>query len=202
MEVESADSTLDSPTTSRAINMMDLDPNIMDEPYDSGFLQSSAPIPIRLDVLNLKKITLQTGVLHLSHVGFENLWIVLIHPLSNTCCYKCSARTVAGHEAARLGSQLAASQKQRRDRELGIICEPRARSYDHQRQDKPEKCKYCENWNHNIIMFLSYIYLFVTHRLKRIFLFFTIGIESLNFISSLMGLEYPEKILYTETSIS
>lgn len=48
MEVESAESTLDSPTTSRAINMMDLDPNIMDEPYDSGFLQSSAPIPIRL----------------------------------------------------------------------------------------------------------------------------------------------------------
>ncbi|XP_023315782.1 inositol hexakisphosphate and diphosphoinositol-pentakisphosphate kinase 2 isoform X14 [Trichogramma pretiosum] len=94
---DAADSTLDSPTTSRAINMMDLDPNIMDEPYDSGFLQSSAPIPI-------------------------------------------SARTVAGHEAARLGSQLAASQRQRREREAaGIICEPRARSYDHQRQDKPEK---------------------------------------------------------------
>ena len=47
-EVDTADSTLDSPTTSRAINIMDLDPNIMDEPYDSGFLQSSAPIPIRL----------------------------------------------------------------------------------------------------------------------------------------------------------
>jgi len=41
------DSMLDSPTTSRAIDMMDLDPNMMDEPYDSGFLQSSAPIPIR-----------------------------------------------------------------------------------------------------------------------------------------------------------
>ncbi|XP_023315786.1 inositol hexakisphosphate and diphosphoinositol-pentakisphosphate kinase 2 isoform X18 [Trichogramma pretiosum] len=96
---DAADSTLDSPTTSRAINMMDLDPNIMDEPYDSGFLQSSAPIPI-------------------------------------------SARTVAGHEAARLGSQLAASQRQRREREAaGIICEPRARSYDHQRQDKPEKTR-------------------------------------------------------------
>lgn len=50
MEVDSVDSILDSPTTtSRAINMMDLDPNIMDEPYDSGFLQSSAPIPIRLN---------------------------------------------------------------------------------------------------------------------------------------------------------
>ncbi|OXU27021.1 hypothetical protein TSAR_003440 [Trichomalopsis sarcophagae] len=97
MEVDSVDSMLDSPTTtSRAINMMDLDPNIMDEPYDSGFLQSSAPIPI-------------------------------------------SARTVAGHEAARLGSQLAASQRQRREREAGVMCEPRARSYDHQRQDKPEK---------------------------------------------------------------
>ncbi|XP_032452701.1 inositol hexakisphosphate and diphosphoinositol-pentakisphosphate kinase 2 isoform X43 [Nasonia vitripennis] len=97
MEVDSVDSMLDSPTTtSRAINMMDLDPNIMDEPYDSGFLQSSAPIPI-------------------------------------------SARTVAGHEAARLGSQLAASQRQRREREAGVMCEPRARSYDHQRQDKPDK---------------------------------------------------------------
>lgn len=41
------DSMLDSPTTSRGIDMMDLDPNMMDEPYDSGFLQSSAPIPIR-----------------------------------------------------------------------------------------------------------------------------------------------------------
>jgi hypothetical protein len=50
MEVDMADSVLDSPiATSRAINMMDLDPNIMDEPYDSGFLQSSAPIPIRLN---------------------------------------------------------------------------------------------------------------------------------------------------------
>lgn len=48
MEVnDTEESTTDSPTTSRAINMMDLDPNIMDEPYDSGFLQSSAPIPIR-----------------------------------------------------------------------------------------------------------------------------------------------------------
>ncbi|XP_032452703.1 inositol hexakisphosphate and diphosphoinositol-pentakisphosphate kinase 2 isoform X46 [Nasonia vitripennis] len=99
MEVDSVDSMLDSPTTtSRAINMMDLDPNIMDEPYDSGFLQSSAPIPI-------------------------------------------SARTVAGHEAARLGSQLAASQRQRREREAGVMCEPRARSYDHQRQDKPDKTR-------------------------------------------------------------
>ena len=53
-----------------------------------------------------------------------------------------SARTVAGHEAARLGSQLAASQRQRRERESGVICEPRARSYDHQRQEKPEKRKY------------------------------------------------------------
>ncbi|XP_023247506.1 inositol hexakisphosphate and diphosphoinositol-pentakisphosphate kinase 2 isoform X4 [Copidosoma floridanum] len=100
MEVDTSevDSTLDSPTTtSRAINMMDLDPNIMDEPYDSGFLQSSAPIPI-------------------------------------------SARTVAGHEAARLGSQLAATQRLRREREVGVAYnEPRARSYDHQRQDKPEK---------------------------------------------------------------
>ncbi|XP_050445061.1 inositol hexakisphosphate and diphosphoinositol-pentakisphosphate kinase 2 isoform X11 [Cataglyphis hispanica] len=96
METDAADSMLDSPTTSRAIDMMDLDPNMMDEPYDSGFLQSSAPIPI-------------------------------------------SARTVAGHEAARLGSQLAASQRQRRSREVGTIMEPRARSYDHQRQEKPEK---------------------------------------------------------------
>lgn len=53
-----------------------------------------------------------------------------------------SARTVAGHEAARLGSQLAASQRQRREREAGVICEPRARSYDHQRQEKPEKSKF------------------------------------------------------------
>jgi len=52
-----------------------------------------------------------------------------------------SARTVAGHEAARLGSQLAASQRQRRDREAGTIVEPRSRSYDHQRQEKPEKGK-------------------------------------------------------------
>ncbi|XP_011261529.1 inositol hexakisphosphate and diphosphoinositol-pentakisphosphate kinase 2 isoform X19 [Camponotus floridanus] len=96
METDAMDSMLDSPTTSRAIDMMDLDPNMMDEPFDSGFLQSSAPIPI-------------------------------------------SARTVAGHEAARLGSQLAASQRQRRSREAGTIMEPRARSYDHQRQEKPEK---------------------------------------------------------------
>ncbi|XP_011870056.1 PREDICTED: inositol hexakisphosphate and diphosphoinositol-pentakisphosphate kinase 2 isoform X14 [Vollenhovia emeryi] len=96
METDTVDSMLDSPTTSRGIDMMDLDPNMMDEPYDSGFLQSSAPIPI-------------------------------------------SARTVAGHEAARLGSQLAASQRQRRSREAGSIVEPRARSYDHQRQEKPEK---------------------------------------------------------------
>ncbi|KAL0099636.1 hypothetical protein PUN28_019798 [Cardiocondyla obscurior] len=96
METDAVDSMLDSPTTSRGIDMMDLDPNMMDEPYDSGFLQSSAPIPI-------------------------------------------SARTVAGHEAARLSSQLAASQRQRRSREAGSIVEPRARSYDHQRQEKPEK---------------------------------------------------------------
>ncbi|XP_011700094.1 PREDICTED: inositol hexakisphosphate and diphosphoinositol-pentakisphosphate kinase 2 isoform X4 [Wasmannia auropunctata] len=95
-ETDTVDSMLDSPTTSRGIDMMDLDPNMMDEPYDSGFLQSSAPIPI-------------------------------------------SARTVAGHEAARLSSQLAASQRQRRSREVGSIVEPRARSYDHQRQEKPEK---------------------------------------------------------------
>ncbi|XP_071553382.1 inositol hexakisphosphate and diphosphoinositol-pentakisphosphate kinase 2 isoform X6 [Temnothorax nylanderi] len=96
METDTVDSMLDSPTTSRGIDMMDLDPNMMDEPYDSGFLQGSAPIPI-------------------------------------------SARTVSGHEAARLGSQLAASQRQRRSREAGSIVEPRARSYDHQRQEKPEK---------------------------------------------------------------
>ncbi|XP_012273975.1 inositol hexakisphosphate and diphosphoinositol-pentakisphosphate kinase isoform X3 [Orussus abietinus] len=96
MEPEVMDPILDSPTTSRAIDMMDLDPNMMDEPFDSGFLQSSAPIPI-------------------------------------------SARTVAGHEAARLGSQLAASQRQRREREAAGINEPRARSYDHQRQEKPDK---------------------------------------------------------------
>ncbi|XP_076624003.1 inositol hexakisphosphate and diphosphoinositol-pentakisphosphate kinase isoform X13 [Colletes latitarsis] len=96
METDVADLTMDSPTTSRAVDMMDLDPNMMDEPFDSGFLQSSAPIPI-------------------------------------------SARTVAGHEAARLGSQLAASQRQRRNAERGGIVEPRARSYDHQRQDKAEK---------------------------------------------------------------
>ncbi|XP_076680694.1 inositol hexakisphosphate and diphosphoinositol-pentakisphosphate kinase isoform X13 [Andrena cerasifolii] len=95
-ETDAVDAMMDSPTTSRAVDMMDLDPNMMDEPFDSGFLQSSAPIPI-------------------------------------------SARTVAGHEAARLGSQLAASQRQRRDAERGGIVEPRARSYDHQRQDKPEK---------------------------------------------------------------
>lgn len=60
-----------------------------------------------------------------------------------------SARTVAGHEAARLGSQLAASQRQRRDTERGTIVEPRARSYDHQRQDKPEKGN---------ILFYNYLY--------------------------------------------
>ncbi|XP_076680701.1 inositol hexakisphosphate and diphosphoinositol-pentakisphosphate kinase isoform X19 [Andrena cerasifolii] len=97
-ETDAVDAMMDSPTTSRAVDMMDLDPNMMDEPFDSGFLQSSAPIPI-------------------------------------------SARTVAGHEAARLGSQLAASQRQRRDAERGGIVEPRARSYDHQRQDKPEKAR-------------------------------------------------------------
>ncbi|XP_015180635.1 PREDICTED: inositol hexakisphosphate and diphosphoinositol-pentakisphosphate kinase 2 isoform X18 [Polistes dominula] len=98
------DGQLDSPTTSRGIDMMDLDPNMMDEPYDSGFLQSSAPIPIR-------------------HVMCAN------------------ARTVAGHEAARLGSQLAASQRQRREREANAMVEPRARSYDHQHQEKAEKAR-------------------------------------------------------------
>ncbi|XP_046833047.1 inositol hexakisphosphate and diphosphoinositol-pentakisphosphate kinase 2 isoform X16 [Vespa crabro] len=97
------DSTLDSPTTSRGIDMMDLDPNMMDEPYDSGFLQSSAPIPIR----------------HVMRI--------------------INSRTVAGHEAARLGSQLAASQRQRREREASVMVEPRARSYDHQHQEKAEK---------------------------------------------------------------
>ncbi|KAK2576012.1 hypothetical protein KPH14_007366 [Odynerus spinipes] len=96
IENDAVDSMLDSPTTSRAIDMMDLDPNMMDEPFDSGFLQTSAPIPI-------------------------------------------SARTVAGHEAARLGSQLAASQRQRREREASAMVEPRARSYDHQHQEKAEK---------------------------------------------------------------
>ncbi|XP_035718727.1 inositol hexakisphosphate and diphosphoinositol-pentakisphosphate kinase 2-like isoform X14 [Vespa mandarinia] len=99
------DSTLDSPTTSRGIDMMDLDPNMMDEPYDSGFLQSSAPIPIR----------------HVMRI--------------------INSRTVAGHEAARLGSQLAASQRQRREREASVMVEPRARSYDHQHQEKAEKEK-------------------------------------------------------------
>ncbi|KAI4499714.1 hypothetical protein M0802_005284 [Mischocyttarus mexicanus] len=99
---DNVDGQLDSPTTSRGIDMMDLDPNMMDEPYDSGFLQSSAPIPIR-------------------HVMRVN------------------ARTVAGHEAARLGSQLAASQRQRREREASAMVEPRARSYDHQHQEKAEK---------------------------------------------------------------
>lgn len=55
IETEAADSTLGSPTTSRAIDMMDLDPNTLDEPYDSGFLQSSAPIPIRF-IINIQII--------------------------------------------------------------------------------------------------------------------------------------------------
>lgn len=46
-ETDAVDAMMDSPTTSRAVDMMDLDPNMMDEPFDSGFLQSSAPIPIR-----------------------------------------------------------------------------------------------------------------------------------------------------------
>lgn len=54
MEVDSVDSNLDSPTTSRNIDMMDLDPNMMDEPFDSGFLQSSAPIPIRFKIFQTK----------------------------------------------------------------------------------------------------------------------------------------------------
>nr|XP_046478806.1 inositol hexakisphosphate and diphosphoinositol-pentakisphosphate kinase 2 isoform X4 [Neodiprion pinetum] len=97
METDEGNLALDgeSPKASKTIDMMDLDP-IIDEPFDSGFLQSSAPIPI-------------------------------------------SARTVAGHEAARLGSQLAASQRQRRELEAAGINEPRARSYDHQRQEKTVK---------------------------------------------------------------
>lgn len=47
METDIVDAIIDSPTTSKAIDMMDLHPNMMDEPFDSGFLQSSAPIPIR-----------------------------------------------------------------------------------------------------------------------------------------------------------
>lgn len=47
MEIDTVDAIIDSPTTSKAIDMMDLHPNMMDEPFDSGFLQSSAPIPIR-----------------------------------------------------------------------------------------------------------------------------------------------------------
>ncbi|XP_046593510.1 inositol hexakisphosphate and diphosphoinositol-pentakisphosphate kinase 2 isoform X15 [Neodiprion lecontei] len=97
METDEGNLALDgeSSKASKTIDMMDLDP-IIDEPFDSGFLQSSAPIPI-------------------------------------------SARTVAGHEAARLGSQLAASQRQRRELEAASINEPRARSYDHQRQEKTVK---------------------------------------------------------------
>ncbi|XP_020285466.1 inositol hexakisphosphate and diphosphoinositol-pentakisphosphate kinase isoform X18 [Pseudomyrmex gracilis] len=100
--IETMDATPDSPTTSRAIDMMDLDPSMMDEPYDSGFLQSSAPIPI-------------------------------------------SARTVAGHEAdrlAKIGTLLAMNcqrYRERRNKEGRTIMEPRARSYDHQRQEKSEK---------------------------------------------------------------
>lgn len=60
METDAADSMLDSPTTSRAIDMMDLDPNMMDEPYDSGFLQSSAPIPIRFVCVECFYISMQT----------------------------------------------------------------------------------------------------------------------------------------------
>ncbi|XP_058810459.1 inositol hexakisphosphate and diphosphoinositol-pentakisphosphate kinase-like isoform X2 [Phymastichus coffea] len=97
VEVGITNLTLDMPTPSKTIDMMNLDPFIMDEPYDSGFLQTSAPIPI-------------------------------------------SARTVAGHEASRLGSQLAASQRQSRERESGI-CEQRAKSYDYQRQKKSDETK-------------------------------------------------------------
>jgi len=59
METDAMDS-MDSPTTSRAIDMMDLDPNMMDEPYDSGFLQSSAPIPIRFVI----RLCLEYSFLH------------------------------------------------------------------------------------------------------------------------------------------
>lgn len=140
METDTVDSMLDSPTTSRGIDMMDLDPNMMDEPYDSGFLQSSAPIPIRsatrLYTICIEHFFVQTFVILLS-----NMWRIKV-----SICDTCSARTVAGHEAARLSSQLAASQRQRRSRETGTIVEPRARSYDHQRQEKPEKgkCALCK----------------------------------------------------------
>lgn len=60
METDAMDSMLDSPTTSRAIDMMDLDPNMMDEPYDSGFLQSSAPIPIRSVCVDFFYFSMQT----------------------------------------------------------------------------------------------------------------------------------------------
>lgn len=53
METDTVDAIIDSPTTSKAIDMMDLHPNMMDEPFDSGFLQSSAPIPIRyINIIN------------------------------------------------------------------------------------------------------------------------------------------------------
>ncbi|XP_046743649.1 inositol hexakisphosphate and diphosphoinositol-pentakisphosphate kinase 2 isoform X13 [Diprion similis] len=115
METDEGNLPLDSesPKASRTIDMMDLDP-IIDEPFDSGFLQSSAPIPI-------------------------------------------SARTVAGHEAARLGSQLAASQRQRRELEAAGINEPRARSYDHQRQEKPVKPR---RYRHSVSGQMTYFKMF------------------------------------------
>ena len=51
---------------------------------------------------------------------------------------------MAGHEAIRLGNELAASQRQQREKEAITICEPRARSFDHQRQEKSEKSKYID----------------------------------------------------------
>lgn len=142
METDAVDSMLDSPTTSRGIDMMDLDPNIMDEPYDSGFLQSSAPIPIRFEI-RLHSVCPKY---------FLTIFVITVDDSYNaqcndttksftSICDTCSARTVSGHEAARLSSQLAASQRQRRSREVGTTVEPRARSYDHQRQEKPEKGK-------------------------------------------------------------
>ena len=97
---------------------------------------------------------------------------------------------MAGHEAARLGSQLAASQRQRREREAGMICEPRARSYDHQRQDKPEKSKSLrinKQNNHNYFC-RHYLEIYIGYIIKYFYLFKqTIEIESMNLIISLIS---------------
>lgn len=76
METDTVDSMLDSPTTSRAIDMMDLDPNMMDEPYDSGFLQSSAPIPIRFVI---RYLTLNLLVLSVFSI-FQCKHVPLLFP--------------------------------------------------------------------------------------------------------------------------